>query len=266
MLNLLWQNSLHAIRSRLLLIVIIFSLALHYLSLKIVNGVKFINQGSVAVLGVKEALFGAIYIHLFVGIFVAAIYGIWMVPYLHSGRRGLLTCTLPVSKWMYPISYTLLLTGLIVIETAVLFLTFGSSFGFAEFSSSTFPWSSILITLGLEWLAFVSIMMGLAFCSLAFGPLVSFFVGIFYFFISQTSGVVTRVASFNGADLDDNPWFKVMSKLPPTGELVFQIKQTFRQGEYDLWHYSLWAIWWLVFTILFTLLLRYPQRPNRTET
>ena len=104
MLNLLWQNALHAVRSRLLLIVIVFSGALHYMSLKVVNGIKFVNQGSVAVLGVREALFGAIYIHLFIGIFVAAIYGIWMVPYLHSGRRGMLTCTLPVARWKYPVS------------------------------------------------------------------------------------------------------------------------------------------------------------------
>ncbi len=266
MLNLLWQNALHAVRSRLLLIVIVFSFALHYLSLKVVNGIKFINQGSVATLGVREALFGAIYIHLFIGIFVAAIYGIWMVPYLHSGRRGLLTCTLPVSRWKYPVSYTLLLTGLIAVETLILFLCFGIAFGVNEFSTVSFPWSSVLITLGLEWLAFVSIMMGLAFCSLAFGSLVSFFVGIFYFFISQTSGVVTRVASFNGATLEDNLWFKVLGKLPPTGELVFQIKQTFRQGEYDLYHYALWAIWWVVFAVLFMVKLRYPQRPNRTET
>lgn len=265
MLNLLWQNGLHALRSRLILILVAFSLGLHFLSLKAVNGIKFINQGSVAILGVKEALFGAIYIHLFIGVFVSAIYGIWMVPYLHSGRRAFLTCTMPVSRWKYPLSYTLLLTGLMVIETLLLLVTFGMAFGFEEFSTVRFPWSSLMITLGLELLAFNSIMMGLAYCSLSLGALPSFFIGIGYFFVTQASGVFSRVASFNGASVDDSTWFKVLSKLPPTGELVFQIKQTFRQGEYDLFHYSLWVIWWVIFVLLFTWKLKYPQRANRSE-
>ncbi len=265
MLSLISQNFLHALRSRLLLIVITFSLALHYLSLKLVNGLKFINQGTASVLGVKEALFGAVYIHLFIGIFVAAIYGIWMVPYLHTGRRALLTCTMPVSKWKYPLSYAVLLTALILAETGIMWVTFGMAFGWKEFASQTFPWASLLVTLLLELLAFNSIMMGLAFCSLSFGALPSFFIGIFYFFVTQASGVFSRVAAFSGTVVDDSPWFKVLSKLPPTGELVFQIKQTFRQAEYDYQHYALWAIWWVIFTALFIVKLKYPQRPNKSE-
>src|SRR4051812_11927873 len=100
LLLLLRQNAKHIIRSRLLIFLFLLSFMMQYLGVKFIHAIMVHYQDMVLIFGPRQTLFTALVFQVFTGAFLAAVYGILMVPYAHQGARSQMTFTLPISKWM----------------------------------------------------------------------------------------------------------------------------------------------------------------------
>jgi hypothetical protein len=113
---LLLQNYRHILRTRLLAFLLAFSVLIQFMGLRLLNNVSFDFDGHMvlgSLIDKRDVIFVSLFLQLFTGTFLSAVYGIWMVPYLHRGPRSPLTFTLPVPKWMYPVSYALTMLTLL---------------------------------------------------------------------------------------------------------------------------------------------------------
>ena len=269
MMALLKQNLLHILRTRLLFVLFTFSFLVQYVSLKMVHFMTFKFQGIVTIIGAKDAIFAALFFQLFAGAFIAAAYGIWMVPYAHQGPRSPLTFTLPVAKAKFPLAYALSMLGLLLVQHLIMLLSFAVNFGFAAFQGPEFPWLGLLLCLLLETLAFEVFMFGFALSSMTVGQVPTFFLGALTVFLLQIGGALFRIDLENlplGSIPSSVQWVRlVYSKLPPVGELVFDLRQTFLKPSWESSHFVLWLVWLGLLGMLFRLKLCYPLRARVGE-
>lgn len=268
MIALCFQNFLHIFRSRLLFLFLIFSGFLHFSGLKIMHKLTLSIEGVMQVIGPREGIFLSLYFQLFAGFFLAAVYGIWMIPYLHTGSRVSLTFTLPVKRWKYPLSYGLTFLSLIFMEQLIMFASFAFVFGMEAFYSPKFPWSGLLACIGLEVLAFEASVFAFALSSLIFGQVPTFFFGMFGFFVLQTMGSLLRVGFDRFLENSGGVWTVVTSvygMLPPLGEIIFDLKQGFTKSFTEYSHFYLWTVWLVVFSGLFLLKLHFPSHSRSSE-
>lgn len=252
----------YIIRSRLLILLLVFSFLLHYVGLSLVKQATVSIQGFVSTVGPREGMFVSVYLSLFMGVFLSAIYGVWMVPYLHQGDRSLLTYVLPVSKWLYPLVYSLSFLLLILIEFGILIGAFTLIFGKDAILAPRFSWSALSTCLLIEILAFEFLLFFFGVLSLCIGQMMTLFVAAGSFITLQVAGTLFRfgfdryVEDTGGKLLTS---YEIYQYLPPLGELIFNLKQTFSQGTFPTGHLILWFIWFLIALFLFRLSLRYPK-------
>lgn len=217
-------------------------------------------------IGPREGIFLSLYFQLFAGIFLAAVYGIWMIPYLHTGPRVSLTFTLPVSRWKFPIAYAITFLGLILLEQFVMFGSFVAVFGFEPLFSEKFPWVGLLACISLEVLAFEASMFAFALSSLIFGQIPTFFLGMMGFFVLQTAGSLLRIDRLmDGAGGMLTGLADIYKFLPPLGEIIFDLKQGFTKSFTDHSHFYLWFLWILIFATLFLVKLHFPSHSRSSE-
>lgn len=259
----LFKESMRYIfRSRLLVLLLIFSFLLHYVGLSIVKNTFFSEQGLISVVGPRQGMFVSIYLSLFMGVFIAIIYGVWMVPYLHQGDRSLLTFVLPVSKWSYPIVYFLSFLVLILLECGILVGSFGWIFGKSALALPKFSWPAIascllLIVLVGEFLLFCS-----AILSLVVGQLTTIFLMSGAFISLQVLGTLFRFGLDQYAQEQGGKLltaYQIYRFFPPLGELIFTLKQTYSQGDFPRNQVALWILWVTVGFLLFRWTIRYPR-------
>lgn len=266
---LLLLNIKHVVRSRLLILHLLFSFILQFICLRLLRSVSVNIDGLISEVGPKQALFMGLFLQLFNGAFLTAVYGIWLVPYLHQGHRGQLTFTLPVSKWVYPVVYGSVMLGLLLVQYLSMFISYGFLFGFSAFVAEGFQWKAVLTCLALETVAFETILFGLACSALYLGQIPTFFFGGIVFFVLQVMGGVFRIdfAKFFGeepASLAAVRWF--YEKLPPLGELVFNLKQRFGKPVLFDQPAIVWLVWLTLFILVFRWKIRYPSNSKGTET
>lgn len=268
MIALCFQNILHIFRTRLVFLFLLFSAFLHFSGLKIIHKLTMTIEGVLQVIGPREGIFLSLYFQLFAGIFLAAVYGIWMIPYLHTGPRVALTFTLPVSKWKFPIAYALTFLGLILLEQVVMFGSFAAVFGTAALSTPGFPWAGLLSCIGLEILAFEVSMFAFALSSLIFGQVPTFFLGMMGFFTLQTVGSLLRIGFEKALESTGGVWAtiaQIYRYLPPLGEIIFDLKLGFTKSFSDHSHFYLWGVWLLIFGVLFLAKLHFPAQSRSAE-
>jgi hypothetical protein len=262
-------NLKHVVRSRLLILHLVFSFILQFICLRMLRSVSINIDGLISEVGPKQALFLGLFLQLFNGAFLTAVYGIFLVPYLHQGHRGQLTFTLPVSKWVYPLVYGSVMLALLLVQYLSMFLSYGMLFGFSVFLSETFQWRSVIACLAIETLAFETILFALACSSLFLGQIPTFFFAGISLFVLQLIGAVLRIdfEKYFGAMpsyLEALRW--VYSKFPPLGELVFNLNKRFSKPVVFDEPSLIWVVWLVLFLLLFRWKIRYPSSFKGTET
>lgn len=259
---LLVVNTLHLLRARLLVILLVFAFVVQWLGLHFVGLLNTKLQGVFASVMGNETLFVSLFYQLFTGGFVAAVYGIWMVPYLHHGSRNALTFVLPLPRWAFSLGYGVTMLLLLLALQIVMLLTFGTNLGFSVFSDAEFPWKGLLMCVLLQTLAFETLMFAFALGSLMLGPVPTFFLGGTVVFALQVGGAFFRIdlENFTG---ELPAWYATVKKiydyLPPLGELIFDLRQQFLTPSIKDGHFWLWAGWLALFVLLFTLRLGRPS-------
>jgi|GEM_PF-1390156 len=273
--TLLKQNFRHVLRTRVLLFALALSFFVQWAGLQSLKNFTLHLEGDLGSFflgrsnfGEREGIFLALFLHLFTGTFLSAVYGIWVVPYLHQGDRSQLTFTLPISKWKFPLGYGVTMLGLLFLLHLVMFATFGFVFGFRAFMSLAVPWKVIAVCLVVETLAFMTLMFAFACSAMAFGQIPTFFIGVFSFFSLQLAAVLFRLnleklVEFESGFLE---WSRfIYNKLPPMGELVFDLGTQFSNPTWNDKNIWLWLVWLSVFASIFRLTLRYPRLTRRSE-
>jgi len=255
------QNFRHVLRTRLLFFLFLFSFLIQFVGVKALHSVTLNFQGIISKLDNKDSLFIALLFQIFTGGYLAAAYGIWMIPYAHQGLRGPLTFSLPISKWLFPISYALSITFLLILQHGILLICYGLNFGWAIFASPQFPWEGFLAGAGIEILAFLVCTFGFATAAMAIGQLPAFFMGAAVLFLLQVGGAVLRL---NLPSLDTAK--QIYELLPPVGELVYDLRLTYTGAGIESRHLLLWAIWLGFFVLLFRFQLRYPAKIRGGES
>lgn len=264
---LLRESLRYVVRSRLLYLVLAFSFGLHFLGLKTLKAVTVNVQGMVSSVGPREGIFVSLFFSLFMGTFVSVVYGIWMVPYQHQGPRSQLTFVLPLSKWLYPAVYGTVHLILMLIEFAILFLSFGAIYGWGELQGSYFSWPAVLTCLSIELLAFWFFLFAFSFFSMTVGQVTTFFIGVMSFFMLQVAGAGFRLGLEEYGHLSGNweSYHQIYRLFPPMGELIFNLKTVFSKGTVPVDHLVSWVVWILVFVLLFRWKLRFPIASKSTE-
>jgi hypothetical protein len=265
---LLKQNIRHIIRTRLLIVLLSFSFLVQFFGLKTLHFMTLQFQGIVSRIEGDNALFAALFFQLFTGAFIAAAYGIWMVPYAHQGMRSSLTFTLPVSKWKFPLGYALTMLGLLVLQHLVMLLSFGLNFGFEMFRDPAFPWGGVMMCLLIETLAFEVCMFAFAISSMTFGQVPTFFLGAAVIFFLQLTGVILKwdLEKLGGEPIQSLYWARFLyGKLPPVGDIAFDLRKAFLKPAFDQPHFWLWIVWLVLLVAWFRFKLRYPSRSRAGE-
>jgi hypothetical protein len=268
---LLLQNYRHILRTRLLAFLLAFSVLIQFMGLRLLNNVSFDFDGHMvlgSLIDKRDVIFVSLFLQLFTGTFLSAVYGIWMVPYLHRGPRSPLTFTLPVPKWMYPVSYALTMLTLLGLLYSIMFASYALVFGPHILLDASFPWKFVGGCLGIETLAFEVLTFAFAVCSLTLGEVGTFFVGVSAIVALQVAALLFRVNSHylklqtEAVSLGT----RIYESLPPVGELVFDLYAQFK-GEPDaMRNIVLWAVWLVIFAIIFRVKLSFPSKVKTSES
>lgn len=267
--GLLFRDALrYLIRARLLYLALGFSTLLHWGGLKALKNLTFSFQGVVGGVGPREGMFVSLFLSLFMGIFLAAVYGIWMAPQAHRGPRSLLTFVLPVPKVLYPLVYLSVFLLPLILEFGIMAVSFSSFYGSDIWQGRWFSVSAILTCLAIEGLACLTIMLIFSILALTVGQVMTLFIGVFGFFIFQVAGMLMRIGHEAEASVGSG-WktFGVIYQgLPPLGDLIFYLKQTFSKGGFPTEHILLWILWLGVLVGVFRWRIRYPLTTRSTES
>ena len=108
-----------------------------------------------------------------------------------------------------------------------------------------------------ETIAFEMCMFAFAFSSMTLGQIPTFLLGATVLFLLQIAGVAVKVGiAYEGKET--LKWF--YEKLPPVGDLVYDLRQNYVTPDWSHPNLLLCAIWLLVFVLLFRYKLRYPTK------
>ncbi len=275
MFTLLLQTFRHIFRTRLVFLLVGLSFLVHWFGLHILTNLKVQLPGQMSLgplLKEPDYLFMSLFLQLFTGTFLAAVFGIWTVPYLHQGQRAQLTFTLPIAKWKFPLGYALTMLALLFILHAVMLGTFAWTFGMKGLTESRVPWSSVGLCLLVQTIAFEVIMFAFALGSLIFGQVTTFFIGVASILWLQISGIIFRVSflpwqHIANPDAPQSPslYYLIYSRLPPVGELAFDLWKQFKKPSWEEPHLGLWIAWLVILGGLFYFRMTRPPRSRVAE-
>lgn len=268
MLALFQENCRYVFRSKMVILIILFSALVHVSGLKLINHLTVSVQEVVTVMGPKEAVRIAFFLQLFTALSVASVYGVWMAPYAHRGDRSLLTHVLPVSKATFPICYALCCGLLLVLNQLVLLGSLAWVMGTSALSAATFPWESAIKTFLFQTLCLEVLMLSLALSSLWLGQITTVFLGAGSLFVMQILGTLARF-------FQQDPSFSILSakglvvfvykNLPPVGDFIFDFYSLSKGGEIALRNIISWLVWLGIISLIFWAKIRYPSQVRSTE-
>ncbi len=267
MISLLLNNLRHITRTKLLVVLISFSFLIQLGGVKLLQSMTVQFNSVVAPLSGENVLFTSLFFQLFTGAFLAAAYGIWMVPYAHQGSRGQLTYTLPSARWKFAVGYALSMPLLLLLQHVVMIVSLAMSFGLSTLFADWGTMKAFLACLALQSIAFETCMFAFALSSMFFGQIPTFFLGAFVIFVLQVAGALFRgIEHFTTQRMEGYERAQSIYKsLPPVGELVFDLNQLFHEPKWNN-HYALWAGWLLGFVALFLFKLGRPPQQRVGES
>ncbi len=266
--NLFRYILIHIGRSKLLFVVSMFSLLLEYFGLKIIHFGTHAFNGILTEVGSKQGLFAMCFLMLFNGAFLAAACGIWLVPYLHQGNRAQLIFTLPVAKWKYPVAYAFSMLTLFVLQQVLSLGCYIVVFGPKVIWGESFRWFFVLESSINYILAFESLTFAFAVSSLVFGQVIAFLLGTASILFLQVGAIFYHVEWEKFVEIQ-SPIFHwgrwLYTKLPPVGELIFDLRKSMKNDLFDFHNFGLWIVWLLLFAILFWVKLQFPSISKTAE-
>ena len=265
MIELIWLNLKQALRSRLVLTLLIFTFIIQYGGMRIASTASLYNQGSVIKFDHRDMLFVSLVFQLFNGMFLAALYGIWVVPQGHQGQRNYLTFVIPVPRWMFPLAYGITMLLMLLSQYGIALITYGLQFGWDVLGAA--PWTGVVCSLVVETLAFLVVMFGFSVFSLLMGQLPTFVLGVLFLIVQQAAGVFFRLP-LEGV-FGDHRYLGVLRfvyyKLPPLGELVYNLRENYVHPDLLSQQTALWAAWLVLFLAVFQLRLRFPGQSRSAD-
>ncbi|MBI1861031.1 MAG: hypothetical protein HYR96_08950 [Deltaproteobacteria bacterium] len=245
----------HVVRTRLVYLVFAFSVLSQIGGLKLTHEGLSASAGLLPTLKSQQSVFIALFLELFGGVMLCVVYGVWVVPYLHSGSRAQLTLVLPVRRAAFACSGAIGLLALLLVQFATMIVVYGYVLGFGGLAPAVFPWQYFFIGAALESLCFLSLTFLFSALSVSTGPITAFFLGVTVLSGLQFGGVLKAVGKFlaskgmqTGSFLD---WVKIYDLLLPVGELVFQLK-VIGTSEINLGvALAKWVVWIVVLAVTY---------------
>jgi len=269
---LLVQTFRHIFRTRLVFLLIALTFLVHWFGLHILSSMKVQLPGQMSLgplLKQSDYLFISLFLQLFTGTFLAAVFGIWTVPYLHQGQRAQLTFTLPLAKWKYPLGYALTMLAMLLLLHAVMLATFGWTFGWKDLTGSRVSWGTVGLCLVVQTIAFEVVMFAFALGSLLFGQVTTFFMGVASILCLQVSGIVFRISFLPWQHTEGSGppslYYWIYSKLPPVGELAFDLWSQFKKPSGGDPNLGLWVVWLLILGGLFYYRMTRPPKSRLAD-
>lgn len=225
-------------RSRLLLLWLFFSFFAQYGTAKMLSAAKIQYQQAQVIMDLSQIVTALLLTNFFSGMVLAAVFGIWTVPYLHEESRAQLTFSLPFSKWIFPAVYATSFFLLFLTQLAALLLSLGFQFGFSAWLDPLFPWQTFAVASLISLLALEAVVFFLAVSSMAFGKAGAVIGGATLFLILMVSA-----AFFQAGVGKDGAWYQLYSVLPPLGEVLFDMKRGSLSESPTPYHLLLWVLW-----------------------
>lgn len=258
----------HAIRSRLLFVLFIFSGAIDYVFLKVLRATTLQIQGEVSGLSSLDLVFSALLVQLFSGSLLAVVYGLWMIPYAHRGSRSGLTYVLPISRFSMVLSYSTTVLILLAVQMVIAVICLGGIVGWGFVFSSAFPYQKLVLSFLFQAVCFQFLSAMMAVGSLSFGQVVTFVLGSMIFVLLQITGGLLRIemVQLMGAAMDGfETARRIYQWLPPIGEFLYQLKELFWSGSFGVQQWVTWGLWWVAAHALLTLRLGFPSLNSSEE-
>ncbi len=260
---LLYQNLLHAMRSRLIGFSVLVAFLFQFCIVKLLRSSTIQFQDFLMVIAWKEALFVALFFQMFVGSFLASVYGIWILPYLHTGSRSALTHVLPVRHSEFAIGYILTLVFLFALTYIVMILNYSLIFGFSVFMQPEFPWWNLIYASLMELIAVIFMAFAFAVSSMTIGTVGTVFLSGLVISALQILAVIVRfdIGSYLQGEVPKS--YTVLQTIypyfPPLGDIVFTLKSAFFRKEMATMDWAVWLVWCALAIGLFILRIRKPS-------
>jgi len=251
-------------RTRFVFAFTFFSLLVHYFGLLLPKQAVLSFQGIVTEVGSRQALFLSLYLSFFVVFFLSVVFALWLVPYFHQGERTLLIFVWPVSKWVFPLAYSLQLLSLILLEWTVLLTSFGCVYGSEALLQPRFSWLALFECFCLQVISSQALLFLLSSFSLWWGPVTTLFVSAASFIGLQVLATLERMGFFSAISPERSLFTMLLNFIdqiiPPLGDLVFDLKDTFSKGSLPIGNIALWIVWLLLGSALFRWTLSRPRQ------
>lgn len=252
---------LHLARTKLIFFALFLAIVLHFTVLKLVDA-AYVYLSGFEFVAANQVLLGLLWIQLMLGGFVAMVYGVWTVPYLHKGGVAPLTYPLPIAKWKYPLAYALCLFLLLIALDVILYGLQGLVYGYKEFGEQGMPWKGLVAQHARQWLAVETSMFLFAVLSLFVGKVPALFLGCGISFLVQIG------AAFFGSQFA-NAWeaeswvvralHALYRVLPPVGAVTPSSDRLLTPAPFDS-GILVWLAWCVALMAVFQWGLRVPLR------
>ena len=250
----------HVLRSKMLVMLVVFSALVQYMGLWLLHSATLSlsvkMEGMVKVMEAPSAIGMGIMIQLFLGMFIAIFYGAWMLPYLHKGDRAGLTFVLPVSRWVYPAVYALVLLGLIALQYTAIFASVGSHFGFGYFTAEGVSWSGVLLSFLIQFLAFATVMFIVGISSLSIGPIATIFASSGVIVVLMVGKAILLMSDAEGGG--SSVFNGILNVLPPIGDLVGDVIAAMDTQTVNWQRLALWVGWLALVVVGLRIRIRMP--------
>ncbi len=242
----------HVFRTKLIYLVVGFSVLTQIAGLKVIHQGMSGSVGLLPVLKSHHSVFVLLFLELFGGVLLATVYGVWVVPYLHTGPRAQLTFVLPVNRVGFAIAAVSGLWAMLLVQVLCSLAVFGWVMGVGDLALGVFPWSYFFWGVCFEWLSFTSIMFLFSALSVGLGPVTSFFIGIMILCGLQFVGVLKALGLFlasKGIETGFLDWTRGYDLLLPVGELVFHLKLLSTDNFGVSGAVTKWLVWLLLLAV-----------------
>lgn len=258
----------HVVRSKLLVTLGLASFFLPYGWFELAQSINIQLQGKTLNLDGEQVLLGGLFLTLFISGFLAASYGMWIMPNLHSGRRGQIIYVLPIRKWIFPLCYAAVLFLMLVCQQAMMLAALRISYGTQFWLESGFFFNKYVPCLVLISMAYVAVSFYFGLLAFNFSPMSTFFLGAGTLFFLQGWGMLFEIHStlslaeyFPSID----KFASVYAYLPPMGDLVLDIRKTVRFSGWGYGHFKGMAFWLVVAWVLVAVRVWFPPKNMRQE-
>ena len=170
---------------------------------------------------------------------------------------------------MFPVSYAVILIGMIVGQQLFMLAALGFSYGTQFWLEQSFFLGKYLPCLVLISLAYVEISFFFGLLAFNMSPMGSFFWGTGTLLFLQGWGILFELNS----NLSLAEYFPNINKLaavynflPPLGDLILDIRKTIRFGGWSYGHFAQMSAWLVLVCLLVAVRVWFPPKNMRQES